>query len=147
MLYLIKDRDYLKIGYSANIDQRKKAYETTNCYAEIIMTKDGTMKDEKVLHELCKQWHYKNEWFYYDNEILRIFEEYKPDNEQRIAELEKEVKDLKSTIEYIFKDLKFVKELTLNHEQTLDQWYSEYKKYEQTCSEILDNTKLKNLKL
>lgn len=61
MLYLVKDRDYLKIGYTSNLDQRKKAYETTNCYAEIIMTRDGTMKDEKILHELCKQWHYKNE--------------------------------------------------------------------------------------
>lgn len=55
MLYLIKDRDYLKIGYTSNLDQRKKAYETTNCYAEIIMVRDGTMKDEKALHELCKQ--------------------------------------------------------------------------------------------
>ena len=39
MLYLIKDRDYIKIGYTSNLDQRQKAYETTNCYAEVIMTK------------------------------------------------------------------------------------------------------------
>ena len=55
MLYLIQDRDYLKIGYSANIDQRKKAYETTNCYAEIIMVKDGSRKDESTLHKLCEK--------------------------------------------------------------------------------------------
>lgn len=108
MLYLIKDRDYLKIGYSANIDQRKKAYETTNCYAEIIMTKDGTMKDEKVLHELCKQWRYKNEWFYYDDEILRIFEEYKPDQEERIEELEKTIEILKLQIDNIDRRLREV---------------------------------------
>ena len=55
MIYLIKDRDYLKIGYSANIDQRKKSYDTTNCYAEIIMTKDGSRKDESNLHKLCEK--------------------------------------------------------------------------------------------
>ena len=61
MLYLIKDRDYIKIGYTSNLDQRQKAYETTNCYAEVLMTKDGTRRDESNLHKLCDKWHYKNE--------------------------------------------------------------------------------------
>lgn len=47
MLYLIRDRDYIKIGFTDNLDQRQKAYETTNCYAEVIMTKDGSRRDEK----------------------------------------------------------------------------------------------------
>ena len=108
MIYLIKDRDYLKIGYSANIDQRKKSYDTTNCYAEIIMTKDGSRKDESNLHKLCEKWRYKNEWFYYNEEIIKIFEEYHPDQEQRIQKLENEVSILKlqvqSLISHINKD-------------------------------------------
>lgn len=95
MLYLIKDRDYIKIGYTANLDQRKKAYHTTNCYAEVIMAKDGSRKDEFNLHKLCDKWHYKNEWFYYDDEIVEIFKEYQPDQEERIQNLEKEVENLK----------------------------------------------------
>ena len=114
MLYLIKDRDYIKIGYTSNLDQRQKAYETTNCYAEVIMTKDGTRKDEFNLHKLCDKWHYKNEWFYYDDEIVKIFEEYQPDQEERLKKLEAEVSTLKiqmqSIINYINKNVKELEE-------------------------------------
>lgn len=114
MLYLIRDRDYIKIGYTSNLDQRQKAYETTNCYAEVIMTKDGTRKDESNLHKLCDKWHYKNEWFYYDDEIVKIFEEYQPDQEERIKKLEAEVSTLKiqmqSIINYINKNIKELEE-------------------------------------
>ena len=114
MLYLIKDRDYIKIGYTSNLDQRQKAYETTNCYAEVIMTKDGTRKDEFNLHKLCEKWHYKNEWFYYDEEIIKIFEEYQPDQEERLKKLEAEVSTLKiqtqSIINYINKNVKELEE-------------------------------------
>ena len=114
MLYLIKDRDYIKIGYTSNLDQRQKAYETTNCYAEVIMTKDGPRKDESNLHKLCDKWHYKNEWFHYDDEIIKIFEEYQPDQEERIKKLEAEVSTLKiqiqSIINYINKNVKELEE-------------------------------------
>lgn len=114
MLYLIKDRDYIKIGYTSNLDQRQKAYETTNCYAEVIMTKDGTRKDEFNLHKLCDKWHYKNEWFYYDDEIVKIFEEYQPDQEERLKKLEADVSTLKtqmqSIINYINKNVKELEE-------------------------------------
>lgn len=114
MLYLIKDRDYIKIGYTSNLDQRQKAYETTNCYTEVIMTKDGTRKDESNLHKLCDKWHYKNEWFHYDDEIVKIFEEYQPDQEERIKKLETELFTLKtqmqSVINYINKNVKELEE-------------------------------------
>lgn len=114
MLYLIKDRDYIKIGYTSNLDQRQKAYETTNCYAEVLMAKDGTRKDESNLHKLCDKWHYKNEWFHYDEEIVKIFEEYQPDQEERLKKLEAEVSTLKiqmqSIINYINKNVKELEE-------------------------------------
>lgn len=121
MLYLIKDRDYIKIGYTANLDQRQKAYETTNCYAEVIMTKDGSRKDESNLHKLCNKWHYKNEWFYYDDQIVKIFEEYQSDQEERIQKLEVEISNLKlqmqSVINYINKNIKEAEELNIAWEE------------------------------
>lgn len=101
MLYLIRDRDYIKIGYTSNLDQRQKAYETTNCYAEVIMTKDGTRKDESNLHKLCDKWHYKNEWFHYDDEIIKIFEEYHSDYEERLIKLETKTKEIEETLKSI----------------------------------------------
>ena len=111
MIYLIQDRDYLKIGYSANMDQRKKAYETTNCYAEIIMTKDGSRKDEAILHKLCEKWHYKNEWFYYNDEIIEIFKNYTPDQDQRISALEEKVDLLIAKVELLSSYISTFKEI------------------------------------
>ena len=120
MLYLIRDRDYIKIGYTANIDQRQKAYETTNCYAEIIMTKDGTRKDELNLHKLCNKWHYKNEWFHYNDEIVKIFEEYRPDYEERLITLETKIKEIEETLKNINVQLSVFKQnfKTIDSNQT-----------------------------
>ena len=134
MLYLIKDRDYLKIGYTSNLDQRQKAYETTNCYAEVLMTKDGTRKDESDLHKLCDKWHYKNEWFHYDDEIVKIFEEYQPDQEERIKKLETELFTLKtqmqSVINYINKNVK-----------ELEEWNSAWTEIDNNMQEYLSKLK------
>lgn len=54
MIYLIEDRDVLKIGYAANVFEREKAYKTHNYYAKLISSKPGTKEDERKLHELCK---------------------------------------------------------------------------------------------
>lgn len=56
---------------------------------------------KKILHELCKQWHYKNEWFNYDDEIIRIFKEYKPDVEEEIKSLKKKIKELEDSLKNI----------------------------------------------
>ena len=76
MLYLIEDRDYLKIGYANNIKDRMSGYRMHNCYATLISSKEGLMCNEKELHELCKQWQYRGEWFYNTPEVKQIFEEY-----------------------------------------------------------------------
>lgn len=54
MLYLIKDRDYLKIGYADNVERRLKEYRTHTLYTELLDTKPGLKKDETALHNLCK---------------------------------------------------------------------------------------------
>lgn len=55
MLYLVEDRDYIKIGFTTNLKQRQSSYKTENCYAKFIDWKPGTRADETKLHELCKE--------------------------------------------------------------------------------------------
>lgn len=76
MLYLIEDRDYLKIGYSKNLNERLKAYELHNCYAKLIDSKPGTPQDETNIQELCKDYLYKGEWFYNTSKVKQIFQNY-----------------------------------------------------------------------
>lgn len=76
MLYLIEDRDYLKIGYSKNLSERLKAYELHNCYAKLIDSKPGTQQDETNIQELCKDDLYKGEWFYNTPKVKQVFRDY-----------------------------------------------------------------------
>lgn len=73
MLYLIEDRDYLKIGYTKDIDSRWKNYQLHNCYAKLITTKEGSRVEEARLHELCKPYLYKGEWYHNRQEVFDIF--------------------------------------------------------------------------
>lgn len=73
MLYLIEDRDYLKIGYTKDIDSRWKNYQLHNCYAKLITTKEGSRTEEARLHELCKPYLYKGEWYHNCQEVFDIF--------------------------------------------------------------------------
>lgn len=73
MLYLIKSNKFLKIGYTSNIDNRIKQYKTHNPDIKILSIIEGTREDEKKLHELCKEWKYDSEWFYYSPKIIELF--------------------------------------------------------------------------
>ena len=73
MLYLIKSNKFLKIGYTSNIDNRIKQYKTHNPDIKILSIIEGTREDEKKLHELCKEWKYDSEWFYYSPRIIELF--------------------------------------------------------------------------
>lgn len=79
MLYLIEDRDYLKIGFTIDMKNRMNSYKTTNCYATLIDTKPGTRIDEKELHRLCEPHHYTREWFHNTQEVRDIWNNYIPD--------------------------------------------------------------------
>lgn len=61
MIYLIEDRDYLKIGYTKDIQSRLSGYKTENVYCKLLSYKEGTVKDETILHELCKDYLYIGE--------------------------------------------------------------------------------------
>lgn len=78
MVYLIEDRDYLKIGYAEDVEKRIKQYKTHSLYPKLIKAKIGTVEDEKNLHQLCKLYWVTGEWFKNCSEVLNIFDAYEP---------------------------------------------------------------------
>lgn len=84
MIYLIEDRDYLKIGYTKNIVDRLTTFELHNCYTKLLTVKEGTLKDEEALHKLCKEYKYKREWFKNCPEVKKIFNDYQWDGEDYV---------------------------------------------------------------
>lgn len=126
MIYLVEDRDYVKIGFTKNVEARMKNYETDNCYSKLIDSKPGTRKDESTLHELCKKWHYKNEWFYNVPEIRDIWNNY----QHSFNELEHMKETTEKIINLIYQnkkipDLKILsqwKSIQENQHWTQDEW-------------------------
>lgn len=76
MIYLVEDRDYLKIGYAEDVDKRIKQYKTHSLYPKLLKSKFGTTEDEKNLHQLCKQYYVSGEWFKNCPEVLNMFNNY-----------------------------------------------------------------------
>lgn len=76
MIYLIESNDKLKIGYAKNAEQRFKTYRTHNIDAQLLAYKTGIRKDEKLLHELCKEYQYEGEWFYNNDFVKDTFNNY-----------------------------------------------------------------------
>ena len=83
MLYLIKQESknntYYKIGFAKNVSERMKTYDTHNAEFELIDSFEGEIQHENILHEHLKDYKVpnKNEWFYYDNKVLQIWNMYK----------------------------------------------------------------------
>ena len=76
MVYLIKSGNYLKIGCTKNFTNRLKNYDTCNPDVEILGIRDGDFTDESTLHNLCSKYRFRDEWFVYNKELIKIFEEY-----------------------------------------------------------------------
>lgn len=79
MLYLIGNKKYIKVGYTANYNtfaERMSAYKTHNPDCRLIGLKAGTLEDEKHYHKLLadKKLPDRKEWFYYDADIIGDFE-------------------------------------------------------------------------
>lgn len=71
LTYLIQQGNYLKIGYTSNLKNRLKQYDTHNMYYKLLYVINGNC--EKELHEMFKEYHYKKEWFHKNKEILNEF--------------------------------------------------------------------------
>lgn len=76
MLYLIKSSKYLKIGFTDNLEDRLKQYDTHNPDYELISTLNVAKRHEKRIQDLCMPYHYKLEWFYDVPEVRELFENY-----------------------------------------------------------------------
>lgn len=77
MIYLIESTQYYKIGFTKNINKRMKSYSTHNPDYILIDSMDGTKNEELFLHNLCKNFHYKLEWYHKNDTILHIWNYYK----------------------------------------------------------------------
>ena len=71
--YLIQQDEYLKIGFTNNLFNRIRQYETHNVNPNLIYYIIGNV--EKELHQLFYEYKYKNEWFYYNDNIIKYFNE------------------------------------------------------------------------
>ena len=98
MIYLIRDRDYLKIGHAQNIKQRMDNYKTHNCYFELLSYKEGNYADESYLHTLCSPWHYTLEWFHNVPEVMDMFNNYESLLENVWEQVKKDIEDIGSMI-------------------------------------------------
>lgn len=76
MIYLIESENYYKIGYTKDLNQRLKSYNTVNPDYVVLLVEEGEISDETELHNLCKKFHYKLEWFHKNPEIINIWNNY-----------------------------------------------------------------------
>ena len=95
MLYLVRFDNALKIGYTSNLINRLKSFQTTQLNVELISSREGDLKHEKILHELCSSSKLKNELFKDDPIVIQIFNNHIfNDQEVMIKNLEIENKEL-----------------------------------------------------
>lgn len=82
MLYLIRSfgrggKSSLKVGYSANIEDRMFQYRVHNPHIELIAQRQGTQDEELLLQMYLESLGYKedflNEWFVDDPKVLEEF--------------------------------------------------------------------------
>lgn len=88
MIYLVQLDNAYKIGYAKNINIRIKNLSTTHVIVNLIDSKEGSYKDEKELHNLCNEFKIKNELFKISDNVIDIFKNYIPYNEE-ITEIKK----------------------------------------------------------
>lgn len=119
MLYLIKqygrNTTYLKIGYTQNLQERLKAYNTHNAEFELVNSMEGSQELETFAHKLLLEYNIKGEWFKEDPMVYYVWEltkqEYKiRDQENKIDKQEKTIKELKGSFDELSKDLLYYKE-------------------------------------
>lgn len=71
MIYFIKIKNLIKIGYSKNPMKRIKVIRDNNSdEVEILGIMKGTLSKEQELHHKFQKLHYKREWFFENNELL-----------------------------------------------------------------------------
>ena len=91
MIYLIQDcyedkegnfQKILKIGYSSKtfMEGRKSQYDTHNYGYKLLSEREGSLELERYLHRRLQKYHLSLEWFKYDPEVIKIFNEVSEDD-------------------------------------------------------------------
>ena len=105
MLYLIKEygknKTYLKIGYTQNLEERLKAYNTHSAEFELINSMEGDQELESFAHKLLANYNIKGEWFTEDPMIYYVWELTKQEyiirkQEDKINKQEDKIKRLRN---------------------------------------------------
>lgn len=74
MLYCIKHpyEPLYKIGFTANVARRMQEYRSHGLVVRPIMVKEGTRKDEKIVHSLLEGARAYGEWFRCSREAVTL---------------------------------------------------------------------------
>ena len=91
MIYLIQDcyedkegnfHRVLKIGYSSKTfdEGRKSHYDTHNYGYKLLSEREGSQDLENYLHKRLQEYNLSLEWFKYDSEVIKIFNEVSEDD-------------------------------------------------------------------
>lgn len=75
LTYLIQQGNYLKIGYTSNLKNRLKQYNTCNADYKLLCVINGDYEVE--LQSKFKDLKYRDEWFHYSDSIIEQFNLYK----------------------------------------------------------------------
>lgn len=108
MLYLVELDGAYKIGYSENIKSRMNSFKTSSFIVELLDTRDGEFKEERLLHEVLDTYNLRGELFRKDAEVIRIFKDFIFPEIQE-SEVDKEIQNLNEQIDKLIKENKMLK--------------------------------------
>lgn len=74
-VYFIKSGDLIKIGYTGDIEERKRNLQVNNpTIVEVLKTIPGGYQEEQLLHKKFAHLNKTGEWFYATQELLDFIE-------------------------------------------------------------------------
>ncbi len=124
MLYLIKSREYLKIGFTNNLENRENSYHTENPDFEFISTREGNRQDESYLHNLLSSKIHHREWMLYDEFIIELFNNIQLPSEMEKENIIKKLKDDNNSLKCYITNLEIknrnLEQEYLNHEDRIN---------------------------
>ena len=78
-VYMLKSNEFVKIGHSNNLCSRLETLKSSNpIQMDIISLFAGGKAEEAMLHDKFKQFHLRNEWFTYVEEIKQYCANFTP---------------------------------------------------------------------
>ena len=99
-IYLVmveyKDKTLLKIGYSKTLEGRMDTYELHNPDIQLLKIREGTRGLEDYMHKKFEKYKYpkREEWFYYNEEIVEGFNTLEVKNFLDINKLKNKIHNL-----------------------------------------------------